>query len=107
MRCHFIGMGAHGQFCVLAIMNEAGEVVGRGRCDTSIPKIVALLKPQFEVGRQDVGKGGIIRDPALHQAVCAKVVQATEALGFTTQLMESPILGMEGNREFLMYAERH
>ena len=70
-------------------------------------QMVILIKPQFEVGRQDVGKGGIVRDPALHQAVCAKVVQATEALGFTTQLMESPILGMEGNREFLMYAERH
>jgi 23S rRNA (cytidine1920-2'-O)/16S rRNA (cytidine1409-2'-O)-methyltransferase len=70
-------------------------------------QMVILIKPQFEVGRQDVGKGGIVRDPALHQAACAKVVQATEALGFTTQLMESPILGMEGNREFLMYAERH
>jgi 23S rRNA (cytidine1920-2'-O)/16S rRNA (cytidine1409-2'-O)-methyltransferase len=70
-------------------------------------QMVILIKPQFEVGRQDVGKGGIVRDPALHQAACAKVVQAVVALGFTTQLMESPILGMEGNREFLLYAERH
>lgn len=70
-------------------------------------QMVILVKPQFEVGRQDVGKGGIVRDPQLHQAVCDKVAQAAGALGFETQLMESPILGAEGNREFLLYAERH
>ena len=45
MRRHFIGMDAHGQFCELAVVNERGEVIGRGRCMTSIPKIVMLLQP--------------------------------------------------------------
>ena len=66
-------------------------------------ELVILVKPQFEVGREDVGKGGIVRDPALHAAACRKVGVAVEQLGFTTRLMESPILGAEGNREFLLY----
>jgi 23S rRNA (cytidine1920-2'-O)/16S rRNA (cytidine1409-2'-O)-methyltransferase len=69
-------------------------------------EMVILVKPQFEVGREDVGKGGIVRDPDLHQAACQKVQDAVEALGFTTALIESPILGGEGNREFLLHA-RH
>lgn len=68
--------------------------------------MVILVKPQFEVGREQVGKGGIVRDPALHQAACDRVRAAVEALGFQTQIIESPILGAEGNREFLLYA-RH
>ena len=68
--------------------------------------MVILVKPQFEVGRGQVGKGGIVRDPALHQAACDRVREAVEALGFRAELMESPILGAEGNREFLLYA-RH
>ncbi|HUS08009.1 MAG TPA: TlyA family RNA methyltransferase [Bryobacteraceae bacterium] len=70
-------------------------------------QMVILVKPQFEVGRQDVGRGGIVRDPALHAAVCDKVRLAVESLGFRAQLLESPILGAEGNREFLLYADRH
>jgi 23S rRNA (cytidine1920-2'-O)/16S rRNA (cytidine1409-2'-O)-methyltransferase len=66
--------------------------------------LVILIKPQFEVGRDQVGKGGIVRDPALHSEVCARIEAAVEALGFQTALMESPILGAEGNREFLLYA---
>lgn len=68
--------------------------------------MVILVKPQFEVGRGEVGKGGIVRDPALHRAACARVDDAVRALGFRTSLMESPILGAEGNKEFLLYA-RH
>jgi 23S rRNA (cytidine1920-2'-O)/16S rRNA (cytidine1409-2'-O)-methyltransferase len=68
-------------------------------------ELVILVKPQFEVGREDVGKGGIVRDPALHAAACRKVGVAVEQLGFTTRLMESPILGAEGNREFLLYGK--
>jgi len=67
-------------------------------------EMVVLVKPQFEVGRGEVGKGGIVRDPALHQAACDKVRSAVEELGFRTALMESPILGAEGNREFLLHA---
>jgi 23S rRNA (cytidine1920-2'-O)/16S rRNA (cytidine1409-2'-O)-methyltransferase len=68
--------------------------------------MVILVKPQFEVGRQQVGKGGIVRDPVLHQAACDRVRGAVEALGFEAEIIESPILGAEGNREFLLYA-RH
>jgi 23S rRNA (cytidine1920-2'-O)/16S rRNA (cytidine1409-2'-O)-methyltransferase len=69
-------------------------------------QMVILVKPQFEVGREQVGKGGIVRDPELHRAACEKVKAAVEALGFTASIIESPILGSEGNREFLLYA-RH
>jgi 23S rRNA (cytidine1920-2'-O)/16S rRNA (cytidine1409-2'-O)-methyltransferase len=67
-------------------------------------QMVILIKPQFEVGKGQVGKGGIVRDPALHQAACARVRQAVEQFGFTTEIMDSPILGAEGNKEFLLYA---
>jgi 23S rRNA (cytidine1920-2'-O)/16S rRNA (cytidine1409-2'-O)-methyltransferase len=69
-------------------------------------EMVILIKPQFEVGRDDVGKGGIVRDPLLHQGACDKVRGAIEALGYRTQLMESPIAGAEGNKEFLLHANR-
>jgi 23S rRNA (cytidine1920-2'-O)/16S rRNA (cytidine1409-2'-O)-methyltransferase len=67
-------------------------------------EMVVLVKPQFEVEREEVGKGGIVRDPALHTAACNRVRAAVEQLGFTAQLTDSPILGAEGNREFLLYA---
>jgi 23S rRNA (cytidine1920-2'-O)/16S rRNA (cytidine1409-2'-O)-methyltransferase len=66
-------------------------------------EIVILVKPQFEVGRYQVGRGGIVRDPALHEAVCRKVEDAARMLGFETSLMESPLPGAEGNKEFLLY----
>jgi 23S rRNA (cytidine1920-2'-O)/16S rRNA (cytidine1409-2'-O)-methyltransferase len=69
-------------------------------------QMVILVKPQFEVGRGDVGKGGIVRDAALQAGACDRVRTAVEELGFKTGLMESPILGAEGNREFLLHA-RH
>jgi 23S rRNA (cytidine1920-2'-O)/16S rRNA (cytidine1409-2'-O)-methyltransferase len=66
---------------------------------------VTLVKPQFEVGREQVGKGGIVRDPEAHQSAVRKVADAVEALGGTEiQSIESPILGGEGNREFLLHA---
>ena len=69
--------------------------------------MVILVKPQFESGREQVGKGGIIRDPAVQAAACNKVQAAVEALGFQTAIIESPITGAEGNREFLLYAHKH
>jgi 23S rRNA (cytidine1920-2'-O)/16S rRNA (cytidine1409-2'-O)-methyltransferase len=69
-------------------------------------KMVLLVKPQFEVERGQVGKGGIVREPALHQAACDRVRAAVEAEGFRADIIESPILGTEGNREFLLYARR-
>ena len=70
--------------------------------------MVVLVKPQFELERRQVGKGGIVRDPELHQLACDRVEKAVRALGFATELMPSPILGAEGNREFLLHAkQRH
>lgn len=70
-------------------------------------QLVALIKPQFEVGRGEVGKGGVVRDPALHGRVCAEVQSWLESLGWQVQgLVESPITGPEGNVEFLISARR-
>ena len=72
----------------------------------STNQIVVLIKPQFEVGKGEVGRGGIVRDPELHQAACDKVQACVEELGFRTQIIESPITGAEGNKEFLLYGVR-
>ncbi|HKT20045.1 MAG TPA: TlyA family RNA methyltransferase [Stellaceae bacterium] len=70
-------------------------------------KLVALIKPQFEVGPENVGKRGVVRDPALHRAVCARIVRWLEGLGWKVEgVAESPITGPEGNVEFLIYASR-
>jgi 23S rRNA (cytidine1920-2'-O)/16S rRNA (cytidine1409-2'-O)-methyltransferase len=67
-------------------------------------KIVVLVKPQFEAGREHVGKGGIVRDEAAQTAAVEKVRATLHELGTTcTEVIESPILGAEGNREFLLY----
>jgi 23S rRNA (cytidine1920-2'-O)/16S rRNA (cytidine1409-2'-O)-methyltransferase len=72
--------------------------------DTSARQIVVLVKPQFEAGREHVGKGGIVRDPAAHTAAVEKVRQTVLNLGFENiDVIESPILGAEGNREFLLH----
>ena len=69
-------------------------------------QIVVLVKPQFEVGRELVGKGGIVRDESARRAAVAKVKATLEQIGCVKlQWIESPILGMEGNREFLLYGE--
>lgn len=104
---------------------EIGELVDLIVCDVSfisvtliLPAVVPLLgnpaagemvilvKPQFESQKGQVGKGGIVRDPELHRAACARVEGAVRSFGFETSLMESPMLGAEGNKEFLLYA-RH
>jgi 23S rRNA (cytidine1920-2'-O)/16S rRNA (cytidine1409-2'-O)-methyltransferase len=70
--------------------------------------LVALVKPQFEAGRQQVGKRGVVRDPAVRRTVCERATAwiaaqpGWNALG----IVESPILGPEGNQEFLLYARR-
>ena len=71
-------------------------------------QLVALIKPQFEVGRSEVGKGGVVRDPALHARVCTEVRDWIEGLGWQVQgIVESPIKGPEGNVEFLISTTRH
>lgn len=67
-------------------------------------ELVVLVKPQFEAGRGQVGRGGIVRDPAVHAAACQRVQEAAGRLGLVTRFMESPLLGAEGNKEFLLYA---
>jgi 23S rRNA (cytidine1920-2'-O)/16S rRNA (cytidine1409-2'-O)-methyltransferase len=67
-------------------------------------RLVILVKPQFEAGRGQVGKGGIVRDPEIHRAACERVERAVRECGFQTALLDSPILGAEGNKEFLLYA---
>jgi len=67
-------------------------------------QIVVLVKPQFEAGREHVGKGGIVRDPVAHAAAVEKVRQTVLSLGCENiDVIESPILGVEGNREFLLH----
>jgi 23S rRNA (cytidine1920-2'-O)/16S rRNA (cytidine1409-2'-O)-methyltransferase len=100
---------------------DLGEPVALAVCDVSfisvtliLPAVapllqpggemVILVKPQFEVGKGQVGKGGIVREAELQQAACRRVDEAARQLGFKTGLTESPILGAEGNREFLLYA---
>jgi 23S rRNA (cytidine1920-2'-O)/16S rRNA (cytidine1409-2'-O)-methyltransferase len=102
-------------------LDDVGEPVDLATMDVSfisatliIPNLAAvlkadgamiiLIKPQFEVGREQVGKGGIVKDPAMHNAACDRVRAAVEAIGFQTAIIESPVLGAEGNREFLLYA---
>lgn len=70
-------------------------------------RLVALIKPQFEVGREEVGKGGVVRDSELHQRVCDEVREWLESGGWRVDgIVESPITGPEGNVEFLVSAHR-
>jgi 23S rRNA (cytidine1920-2'-O)/16S rRNA (cytidine1409-2'-O)-methyltransferase len=103
--------------------SDIGELAGIVTCDVSfisvtlilpaaVPllrssgQMVILIKPQFEVGKGQVGKGGIVREPELHRAACDRIERAVREFGFETSLMDSPILGAEGNKEFLLHA-RH
>ncbi len=100
---------------------EIGELVEVIACDVSfisvtllIPALeplltpggdwIILIKPQFEAGRELVGKGGIVRNPAVQEAACQKVAKMLANMGYQTALRDSPILGAEGNREFLLHA---
>jgi 23S rRNA (cytidine1920-2'-O)/16S rRNA (cytidine1409-2'-O)-methyltransferase len=102
-------------------LEEIGEQVDLIACDVSfisvtllIPALAAVLspegnwiilvKPQFEAGRERVGAGGIVRDPATWQMACDRVTDALQGAGFETAVIESPITGAEGNREFLVHA---
>jgi 23S rRNA (cytidine1920-2'-O)/16S rRNA (cytidine1409-2'-O)-methyltransferase len=103
--------------------DQIGELVDLAVCDVSFISVtlilpamapllkpagqmIILVKPQFEAGREQVGKGGIIRDPAVQQAAIDKVAAAVTTLGFTWETTDSPILGAEGNREILLHARR-
>jgi 23S rRNA (cytidine1920-2'-O)/16S rRNA (cytidine1409-2'-O)-methyltransferase len=71
-------------------------------------KLVALVKPQFEAGREEVGKGGVVRDPTVHERVCTQAKDWVESQGWTVLgIVPSPITGPEGNVEFLLGAEKN
>jgi 23S rRNA (cytidine1920-2'-O)/16S rRNA (cytidine1409-2'-O)-methyltransferase len=71
-------------------------------------KLVALVKPQFEAGREEVGKGGVVRDPAVHRRVCDAASEWVSSQGWEViGITESPITGPEGNVEFLLGAVRN
>ena len=89
-------------FIGLAKVLEVPLQLAAPRC-----RLVALIKPQFEVAKHEVGKGGIVRDPALHRRVCDEVRDWLEAGGWQIQgIVESPITGTEGNVEYLVSALR-
>jgi 23S rRNA (cytidine1920-2'-O)/16S rRNA (cytidine1409-2'-O)-methyltransferase len=68
---------------------------------------VILVKPQFEAGREHIGKGGIVRDPEAHQLAIDRVADCIRTLGWdVVETIPSPITGAEGNHEFLLYAKR-
>ena len=70
-------------------------------------QLVALIKPQFEAGRNEVGKGGVVRDAGVHSRVCAEVQDWLESIGWAVKgLTESPITGPKGNVEFLVWAKQ-
>jgi 23S rRNA (cytidine1920-2'-O)/16S rRNA (cytidine1409-2'-O)-methyltransferase len=71
-------------------------------------RLVALVKPQFEAGREEVGKGGVVRDPQVRERVCAEAQAWVESQGWhVVGLVESPITGPEGNVEYLLGATRN
>ena len=83
------------------VVPPVSELLKRPSC------IIALIKPQFEVGKGQVGKGGVVRDPNLHRDVVENLEDFFKTLGWTVQgHIPSPLLGPKGNREFLIYLTR-
>ncbi len=99
-RCNWVVCDA--SFIGLAKVLERPLELAAPQC-----RLVSLIKPQFEVGREEVGKGGVVRDPALHERVCGEVREWLESGGWQVQgIVESPITGPKGNVEFLISAVR-
>ena len=83
------------------VLPPALALAGRGA------DLAVLVKPQFEAGRERVGKGGIVKDEAVHAEVCAGIAELVAGLGWAVRgIVPSPIEGGDGNREFLLAAER-
>ncbi|MFQ5721366.1 MAG: TlyA family RNA methyltransferase [Candidatus Aminicenantales bacterium] len=82
---------------VLKVLPAIKDFLGRG-------SLLALLKPQFEVGRRQVGKGGIVRNPELHQQVLTLIIEAATQLGFSLKgLIKPSVKGQKGNQEFFVH----
>ncbi|MFT4026792.1 MAG: TlyA family RNA methyltransferase [Novosphingobium sp.] len=98
--CHWVVCDA--SFISLRKVLEVPLKLAAAEC-----RLVALIKPQFEVGRSEVGKGGVVRDPLLHERVCGEVRDWLEGEGWAVEgVVASPITGPEGNVEFLIAAKR-
>jgi len=70
----------------------------------STGQVIALIKPQFEVGKGQIGKGGVVRSPSEHSRVVDEIVRAAAAVGYTARgVIESPLLGPKGNKEFFLH----
>jgi 23S rRNA (cytidine1920-2'-O)/16S rRNA (cytidine1409-2'-O)-methyltransferase len=83
------------------ILPAAGKLLAPGG------HLLALIKPQFEAGQEDVGKGGVVRNPVVHARVQREVLACVQSIGLTPLgIIESPILGPAGNKEFLIVAHR-
>ncbi|KPA16616.1 hemolysin, partial [Candidatus Magnetomorum sp. HK-1] len=68
---------------------------------------LALIKPQFEVGKKEVGKGGVVRDPLLHERVISDIKNFCDEINLKSHfVIESPIMGPKGNKEFIIGLER-
>jgi len=90
----------HGSGSVSDNVRHPSDAVGQARLEA-----VILIKPQFEAGREHVGKGGIVRDPAAHQLAIERVRGCVAGIGAQNlDVIDSPITGAEGNREFLLHA---
>ena len=117
-----LGEGVNARYVTRAEIPEAIDLI---TCDASFialatilpaalalaapgARLVALVKPQFEAGREHVGKGGVVRDPEVHRRVCERAAAwVAEQPGWSVVgVTESPIRGAEGNREFLLYARK-
>ena len=105
-------IGAHVDFIVMDVSFISATLVLPAVISAAWPEspverrgrqIIVLVKPQFEAGREHVGKGGIVREEAAQLAAVEKVQAALRSLGAQTDTIESPILGAEGNREFLLF----
>jgi 23S rRNA (cytidine1920-2'-O)/16S rRNA (cytidine1409-2'-O)-methyltransferase len=82
---------------VLKVLPAVKKILGQGQ-------LIALIKPQFEVGKGQVGKGGIVRDPNLHEEVLQRILQQAGSLGFRVQgVMKTSVRGQKGNREFFVH----
>jgi 23S rRNA (cytidine1920-2'-O)/16S rRNA (cytidine1409-2'-O)-methyltransferase len=102
----FIAMDVSFISATLVLPAVVGAAFPMSRGTRAGKAIVVLVKPQFEAGREHVGKGGIVRDEAAQNAAVEKVRSALIKLGASqTSSIDSPILGAEGNREFLLYGE--
>jgi 23S rRNA (cytidine1920-2'-O)/16S rRNA (cytidine1409-2'-O)-methyltransferase len=88
-----------------AVVGAMRSALDRGGLRDGLKEAVVLVKPQFEAGREHVGKGGIVRDPEAHRLAVERVRAAVAELGGQEiEVMDSPVLGAEGNREFLLHA---